>query len=70
MNIALVQGGSVGQAAGELESLGTLFYEPLWIFHRGGLEGETTGRPARPEGLDRTGRQRLACASAQAAQAQ
>ena len=41
VNIALVQGGSVGQAAGELESLGTLFYEPLWIFHRGGLEGET-----------------------------
>ena len=41
VNIALVQGGSVGQAVGELESLGTLFYEPLWIFHRGGLEGET-----------------------------
>jgi TRAP-type uncharacterized transport system substrate-binding protein len=41
VNIALVQGGSVGQAAGELESLGTLFYEPLWIFHRGGLEGAT-----------------------------
>jgi TRAP transporter TAXI family solute receptor len=41
VNIALVQGGSVGKAAGKLESLGTLFYEPLWIFHRGGLEGET-----------------------------
>jgi len=41
VNIALVQGGSAGQAAGELESLGTLFYEPLWIFHRGGLEGAT-----------------------------
>src|SRR5262249_27887176 len=32
--------------------------------------GRYTGRPARPEGLDRTARQRLACASAQAAQAQ
>jgi TRAP-type uncharacterized transport system substrate-binding protein len=41
VNIALVQGGGVGEAAGELESLGTLFYEPLWIFHRGGLEGAT-----------------------------
>jgi TRAP transporter TAXI family solute receptor len=41
VDIALVQGGSVGKAAGELESLGTLFYEPLWIFHRGGLEGTT-----------------------------
>src|SRR5262245_28894097 len=41
VNIALVQGGSVGEAAGEVESLGTLFYEPLWIFHRGDLEGAT-----------------------------
>jgi TRAP transporter TAXI family solute receptor len=41
VNIALVQGGSVGEGAGEVESLGTLFYEPLWIFHRGGLEGAT-----------------------------
>jgi TRAP-type uncharacterized transport system substrate-binding protein len=41
VNIALVQGGGVGEAAAELESLGTLFYEPLWIFHRGGLEGAT-----------------------------
>jgi TRAP transporter TAXI family solute receptor len=41
VNIALLQGGTVGKAAGELESLGTLFYEALWIFHRGGLEGET-----------------------------
>src|SRR5262245_3273836 len=37
VSIALVH----GKAAGELESLGTLFYEPLWIFHRGGLEGAT-----------------------------
>src|SRR5438045_3631869 len=41
VDIALVQGGSVGNATGELESLGTLFYEPLWIFHRGALEGTT-----------------------------
>jgi TRAP transporter TAXI family solute receptor len=41
VDMALVQGGSIGNSAGELESLGTLFYEPLWIFHRGGLEGAT-----------------------------
>jgi TRAP-type uncharacterized transport system substrate-binding protein len=41
VDIALVQGGTIGNAAGELESLGTLFYEPLWIFHRGGVEGAT-----------------------------
>ena len=41
VKIALVEGGSVGKASGELESLGTLFYEPLWIFHRGALEGGT-----------------------------
>ena len=41
VDIALVQGGSVGKVPGELESLGTLFYEPLWIFHRSGLEGAT-----------------------------
>jgi TRAP transporter TAXI family solute receptor len=41
VDIALVQCGSVGKVPGELESLGTLFYEPLWIFHRSGLEGAT-----------------------------
>jgi TRAP transporter TAXI family solute receptor len=41
VDMALVQGGSIGNSAGELESLGTLFYEPLWIFHRGGVEGAT-----------------------------
>jgi TRAP transporter TAXI family solute receptor len=41
VDFALVQGGSVGNAAGELDSLGTLFYEPLWIFHRGGVMGGT-----------------------------
>ena len=41
VDVALVPGGSVGKTTGGLESLGTLFYEPLWIFHRGGLEGAT-----------------------------
>jgi TRAP transporter TAXI family solute receptor len=41
VDMALVQAGSIGNSAGELESLGTLFYEPLWIFHRGALEGAT-----------------------------
>jgi TRAP-type uncharacterized transport system substrate-binding protein len=38
VQVALVQGGSISEA-GELESLGTLFYEALWIFHRGSLKG-------------------------------
>jgi TRAP transporter TAXI family solute receptor len=49
VDVALMQGGSVGEAKrggigqlrGEVESLGTLFYEPLWIFHRSGLEVPT-----------------------------
>jgi TRAP transporter TAXI family solute receptor len=53
VDVALVQGGSVGEAQrasigqaaqsaqAELESLGTLFYEPLWLFHRSGLEVPT-----------------------------
>src|SRR5262245_24255734 len=41
VSIALVQSGSVGKDPGQLESLGTLFYEPLWIFHRGQIEGAT-----------------------------
>jgi TRAP transporter TAXI family solute receptor len=41
VDFALVQGGSVGNATGGLESLGTLFYEPLWIFHRSGVMGGT-----------------------------
>ena len=43
VNVALVQGGSISaREAPELESLGTLFYEPLWIFHRGDLKVATT----------------------------
>jgi len=41
VNIALLRGGSVDKDEGQLESLGTVFYETLWVFHRGGLEGLT-----------------------------
>jgi len=41
VDIALMQGGSVDKQTDEIESLGTLFYEPLWIFHRGSLQGTT-----------------------------
>jgi TRAP-type uncharacterized transport system substrate-binding protein len=35
VSIGLIQGGTVSPGASSgLESLGTLFYEPLWIFHR------------------------------------
>jgi TRAP transporter TAXI family solute receptor len=45
VTVALIQGGVVGSGnAAELESLGTLFYEPLWWFRRreiqnAGIEG-------------------------------
>ena len=39
VQVALIQDGTVGKdEAPELESLGTLFYEPLWIFHRSELQ--------------------------------
>lgn len=44
VNVALVQGGIISpQDSTELESLGTVFYEPLWLFRRregggGGIE--------------------------------
>ena len=42
VNIALIQGGTIRKdEAPELESLGALFYEPLWIFHRGEWRGLT-----------------------------
>jgi TRAP-type uncharacterized transport system substrate-binding protein len=42
VDAAFVQSGSVNEdEAPELESLGTLFYEPLWVFHRSGLSGIT-----------------------------
>ena len=35
VSVALIQGGTVGaKDTSALESLGTLFYEPLWWFHR------------------------------------
>src|SRR4051812_29465441 len=35
VSIALIQGATVGEdAPSDIESLGTLFYEPLWLFHR------------------------------------
>ena len=44
VKVALVQGGTIGKDdAPEFESLGTLFYEPLWIFHRSELQGLTPG---------------------------
>jgi TRAP transporter TAXI family solute receptor len=44
VQVALVQGGIIGKdEAPELVSLGTLFYEPLWIFHRSELHGLTPG---------------------------
>ena len=38
VSVGLLQGGIPGaEASSELESLGTLFYEPLWLFHKPGL---------------------------------
>lgn len=40
VDIALIQGGTTSEAeAPDIESLGTLFYEPLWIFARSELRG-------------------------------
>jgi TRAP transporter TAXI family solute receptor len=64
VNVALVQGGIVNtQDSTELESLGTVFYEPLWLFRRrevggGGLEGLRGKKVAI--GPDRSGTQALA----------
>jgi TRAP transporter TAXI family solute receptor len=42
VNVALIQSGTIrGGEDPELESLGALFYEPLWIFHRSELKGLT-----------------------------
>ena len=70
VNIALVQGGSVGQAAGELEFTWNTVLRAAVDLPSRRPGGRDTGRPARSEGLDRTGRQRYACTSAEAAQAQ
>jgi len=40
VDIALIQGGTTSEAeAPDIESLGTVFYEPLWTFYRGELRG-------------------------------
>jgi TRAP transporter TAXI family solute receptor len=42
VGIALLQGGiTSAKDSPDLESLGTVFYEPLWFFHRGHFEGRT-----------------------------
>jgi TRAP-type uncharacterized transport system substrate-binding protein len=39
VSVALVQGGTAGpDAVSELESLGTVFLEPLWLFHKHGVD--------------------------------
>src|SRR5215467_15167354 len=38
VSVALLQGGIISEAdASEIESLGTVFYEPLWLFRRSEL---------------------------------
>jgi TRAP-type uncharacterized transport system substrate-binding protein len=40
VSVALIQGGIIGAgASSELESLGTVFYEPLWWFHKREIRG-------------------------------
>jgi TRAP transporter TAXI family solute receptor len=44
VSVGLVQGGSLGDIeVSELESLGTVFYEPLWLFTRSELGGTGLG---------------------------
>ena len=63
VSAALVQGGTINpEDSSELESLGTVFYEPLWLFRRsevagGGLDG-LRGRKIAI-GPDRSGTQAL-----------
>ncbi len=41
VSVALLQGGTTTEAeAPEIESLGTVFYEPLWLFQRRELKGQ------------------------------
>jgi hypothetical protein len=40
VSVGLVQGGTIGaQGQSELQSLGTLFYEPYWWFRRRDIQG-------------------------------
>ena len=44
VSVGLVQGGTIGvEASSKLESLGTVFYEPLWLFHKRGLGNNNKG---------------------------
>jgi TRAP-type uncharacterized transport system substrate-binding protein len=44
VSVALVQGGDVsGVESSGVESLGTVGYEPLWLFHRSEIEGTLRG---------------------------
>src|SRR5436190_5657833 len=44
VSVALLQGGITSEAdASEIESLGTVFYEPLWLFHRSELRTQGLG---------------------------
>ncbi len=71
VGVALIQDGTAGpDQAGDLESLGTVFYEPLWMFYRSELRGDRAAWAARPQGVDRTRGQRHARSVARIAQAQ
>jgi len=56
VSVALVQGGAAsGVETSGVESLGTVGYEPLWLFHRSEIEGNLRGLTGRrvsigPEG--------------------
>jgi TRAP-type uncharacterized transport system substrate-binding protein len=41
VNIGIIQGGTTGETQSpDLVTLGTLFYEPLWLFHRSAYRGQ------------------------------
>jgi TRAP-type uncharacterized transport system substrate-binding protein len=43
-SVALIQGGTINATnASDLESLGTIFYEPLWLFEKRGITGDGIG---------------------------
>jgi TRAP transporter TAXI family solute receptor len=43
VDVALVQGGIAGVGSANVVSLGAMYYEPLWIFHRGATQFEQLG---------------------------
>ena len=48
VSVALVQGGAAsGVETSGVESLGTIAYEPLWLFHRSEIEGNLRGLAGR-----------------------